>query len=145
MASVDEIKKAVVDTVQDQDMASFACSEVEAYGERWPFVVLVNDWDVWSESKKALRLEVIRWLEQNGGAYDFSLLQSGDGLVGFADLKAATHFKFRWSGRKRVISAHEPRAASVQDWNPHPVRSTFEPLCPSEAPHPQRHPTQTGR
>ncbi|MBD2748152.1 hypothetical protein IC232_15755 [Microvirga sp. BT688] len=118
-------------------------SEVADYGKRWPFVFLVNDWDVWHESKKALRLQVIRWLERYGGAYDFSVLQGGGGLVGFTDLKAAIHFKLRWSGQGRVISVPEPKKAPVQDWSPHPVRSTFEALGPSEAP--QRHPAQTGR
>jgi hypothetical protein len=131
------MKKAIVSVVKDEEVASSARYDVEAYAKRWPFVFLINDWDVWNEGKYILRLQVIRWLERHGGAYDFSLLHSGCGLVGFTDLKAATHFKLRWSGQGRVMSAQEPRTVPARDWNPHPVRSTFEPIGPSDARHPQ--------
>jgi hypothetical protein len=136
MTSADKIRKVNIGSEWNEKVASSASSEAEAYAKRWPFVFLVNDWDVWNGSKKALRLQVIRWLERNGGAYDFSLLRSGCGLVGFTDLRAATHFKLRWSGQGRVMSASRLNKAPDQDWSPHPVRSTFEPLGPSEAPYP---------
>jgi hypothetical protein len=147
MTDLDEMKSLIVKALRDEDMASSACAELEAYAKRWPYVFLVNDWDVWSESKRALRLQVIRWLEQNGGSYDFYQLPGGWGLVGFTELKAATHFKLRWSGQGRVMSASAPPSAAVQgsapvqDWNPHPLRSTFE-LHPSEAP---RRPRYSGQ
>jgi hypothetical protein len=141
MTDLDEMKNLIVKALRDDDMASSACAELEAYAKRWPYVFLVNDWDVWNESKRALRLQVIRWLEQNGGSYDFYQLPGGWGLVGFTELKAATHFKLRWSGQGRVMSASAPPSAAVQDWNPHPLRSTFE-LQPSETP---RRPRYSGQ
>jgi hypothetical protein len=145
MTNLDEIRKLILGTVSDQEIASFAYSEVEAYAKRWPFVFLVNDWDVWNESKRALRLQVVRWLEQNGGLYDFYQLPGGWGLVGFAELKAATHFKLRWSGQGPMMSAPVPTSAPVQDWNPHPVKSTFEPHLASEAPRRQRYSSRAVR
>jgi hypothetical protein len=147
MTDLNEMKRTIVGASQDEDIASSACAEVEAYAERWPYVFMVNDWDVWNDSKRALRLQVIRWLEQNGDSYEFYQLPSGWGLVGFTDLKAATHFKLRWSGRGRVMSAPIEASASieaspsVQDWDPHPLRSTFE-LHPGELPRRPRQPTQ---
>jgi hypothetical protein len=145
MMNLDEMKKVIVATVREGELAASACAEVEAYARRWPFVFMVNDWDVWNEGKRALRLQVIRWLEQNGGAYNFYQLRGGWGLIGFSDLKAATHFKLRWSGQGPMMSAHVPISAPVQDWNPHPVRSTFESHTPSEAPRRQQYSGQAAQ
>lgn len=120
MTDLDELKEIIVKTVPDQEVASSACCEAQAYAKRWPFVVMINDWDVWNDSRSALRLQVIRWLEQHADTYDFYQPLVGCGLVGFKDLKAAAHFKLRWSGQGRIMPT------SAQDWNPHPLKSTFE-------------------
>jgi hypothetical protein len=127
MTDLEEMKKAIADAIRDRELASSACYEVEAYARRWPFVFMIHDWDVWDESKKALRLQVIRWLEGQCAPYDFYQFHSGWGLVGFKSQEAANRFELRWSGRtSRVLMPH-------QGWNPHPLKSTFEPIHTSEA------------
>jgi len=139
MTDLEEMKKVIVGALRDEEMASSIRYETEAYAKLWPFVFMVNDWDVWNESKRALRLQVVRWLERNGASWDFYQPLAGWGLVGFKDLKAATHFKMRWSGQGRVMSA------SVGDWNPHPLKSTFEPHPPGEVSPRERHSKQAAR
>jgi hypothetical protein len=127
MTDLDELKTVIIDTTCDQDKTWSARDEVEAYAKLWPFVFLVTDWNVWNESTRALRLEVIRWLERNEASYKFYQPRNGWGLVGFKDLKTATPFKLRWSGQGHVMSA------SAQDWNPHPLKSTYEATGSDEA------------
>jgi len=127
MTDLDEIKQGIVDMVRDEELASFACYEVDAYAKLWPFVFMINEWDVWNESRTALKLQVIRWLEDEDAPYLFHQVHRGCGLVGFKDQEAATHFERQWSGQGRG------RSASHRDWNPHPLKSTFEPLYSSEA------------
>jgi hypothetical protein len=133
VTDLDEMKAVIVNTLRDEQLALNACYELEAYAKLWPFVFMVNEWDVWNESKRALRLQVIRWLEEKGASYDFHQFRTGYGLVGFKDPEAATHFKLRWSGESNV------KPVPNRDWDPHPLRSTFEPYCPSEAPMQKRY------
>ncbi|MGF9759454.1 hypothetical protein AAII07_30085 [Microvirga sp. 0TCS3.31] len=128
MVNLEELKAVIISASPDAAMATSACSDVDAFYKAWPYVFKINDWDVWNERKRALRLQVVRWLEDRGGAYEFRQLQAGWGFVGFKDLKAATHFKLRWSGQGSV------RSASAPDWNPQPLRSTFEAASPNEVP-----------
>jgi hypothetical protein len=116
------IKEAVTASTRDEELASATCYEVEAYVKLWPFVFLVNDWDVWNGSKRALKLQVVRWLEDEGGPYDFFQIRTGFGLMGFKDQAAAQKFELRWSGGSHA------KPASNGDWNPHPLKSTFEPV-----------------
>ncbi len=125
MTELEEFKTVIVDTIRDEELATSACHEAEAYAKLWPVVFMVNDWDVWNEGRRALRLQVVRWLEEEGASYDFHQFGRGLGLVGFKDREAASHFKRRWSGERRV------RSGSRQDWNPHPMKSTFEPYYPN--------------
>jgi hypothetical protein len=127
MTDLEEMKKAIADAIRDWELASSACYEVEAYARRWPFVFMIHDWDVWNESKKALRLQVIRWLEEQCSPYDFYQFQSGWGLVGFKSQEAADRFKLRWSGQTSDMPI------SHHNWNPHPLKSTFEPIYTNEA------------
>jgi hypothetical protein len=127
MTDLEEIKKAIGDMIRDEELASSACCEVEAYAQRWPFIFMVTDWDVWNESRKALRLQVVRWLEEKCTPYDFYQFRSGWGLVGFKSQEAADSFELRWSGRAGSM------ALPCQDWNPHPLKSTFEPIYTSES------------
>ena len=99
MTELDKIKEAITASTRDEELASATCYEVEAYVKLWPFVFLVNDWDIWNGSKGALKLQVVRWLEGEGAPYDFFHIRAGFGLM-----------------------------ASTADWNPHPVKSTFEPV-----------------
>ena len=125
MTDLEQIKTAIVNTLRDEELASFACNEADAYAKLWPCIVVVNDWDVWNEGKTALRLQVIRWLEDKDVSYTFHQFHRGCGLVGFSDQEAASHFELRWSGRSQVKSdAH-------QGWNPHPLKCTFEPCSPA--------------
>lgn len=123
MAAVEELKRALAAAASEKGGAPSACYDFDAYASRWPFVVMVTDWDVWSDGKRVLRLEVIRWLERHEDPYDFWQFRDGCGLVGFKDLKAATRFKLRWSGQGSMMSA------SAEDWSPHPQSSTFEAPC----------------
>jgi hypothetical protein len=125
MTDLEEMKKAIADAIRDRELASSACYEMEAYAKRWPFVFMIRDWDVWNESKKALRLQVIRWLEGQCAPYDFYQFHSGWGLVGFKSQEAANRFKLRWSGQTGGM----PIPHTV--WNPHPLKSTFEPIYTS--------------
>ncbi len=125
MTELEEFKTVIVDTIRDGELASSACHEAEAYAKLWPFVFVVNDWDVWNEGRRALRLQVVHWLEDEGASYDFHQFGHGLGLVGFKDREAAAQFRRRWSGERQV------RSSSLQDWNPHPVKSTFEPYYPN--------------
>jgi hypothetical protein len=118
---LDKIKEAITASTRDEELASATRYEVEAYAKLWPFVFLVNDWDVWNGSKRALKLQVVRWLEDEGAPYDFFQIRTGFGLIGFKDRDAAKTFERRWSSH-----AHT-RSASNGDWNPHPLKSTFEP------------------
>jgi hypothetical protein len=139
MTDLEAMKKAIADAIRDRELASSACCEVEAYARRWPFVFMIRDWDVWNESKKALRLQVIRWLEGQCAPYDFYQFHSGWGLVGFKSQEAANRFKLRWSGQTGgMLIPH-------QDWNPHPLKSTFEPIYTSEALGPEHHARQAMR
>ncbi|MBM1173333.1 hypothetical protein [Microvirga arabica] len=119
---LEKIKEAIVASTRDEELASATCYEVEAYARLWPFVFLVNDWDVWNGSKRALKLQVVRWLENEGAPYDFFHIRTGFGLMGFKDQEAAKSFERRWSGPSEATSA------STGDWNPHPLKSTFEPV-----------------
>jgi hypothetical protein len=121
MTSLEEVKRAVVATIRDEEVASSTCYEVDAFAKLWPFVFIVNDWDVWNESKTALRLQVIRWLEEKDVPYTFYQFHRGYGLVGFKDQEAATDFDLQWSEESRE------RSGSDREWNPHPLKSTFEP------------------
>jgi hypothetical protein len=127
MTDLEGIKKAIVDTLRDEELASFACYEAEAYAKLWSSVFVINDWDVWNERKTALRLQVIRWLEDEDVPYTFHQFHRGCGLVGLNDQDVATHFELRWSGQT------QGRPDARQEWNPHPVKSTFEP-CYSAKP-----------
>jgi hypothetical protein len=122
MTNPEELKAIIIDTWRDEEMASSACCGIDAYSKLWPFVLVVNEWDVWNETKRNLNREVLAWLESHGGAWDFYHLLGSWGLVGFKDLKAATHFKLRWSGALKASSS------SSQGWNPHPLNSTFSPV-----------------
>ena len=117
-----KIKEAIEAVTRDEALASSTCYEVEAYVRLWPFAFLVNDWDVWNGSKRALKLQVVRWLEDQGGSYDFFQIRTGFGVVGFQNQDAAKTFKLRWSGQSHTAQA------SNRDWNPHPLKSTFEPV-----------------
>ncbi|MBF9196716.1 hypothetical protein [Microvirga terrestris] len=119
---LEKIIEAIAASTRDEELASATCYEVEAYVRLWPFVFLVNDWDVWNGSKRALKLQVVRWLENQGTAYDFFQIRTGFGLIGVKDQQAAEAFERRWS----VESRETP--ASNRDWNPHPLKSTFEPV-----------------
>ena len=121
MTELKTIKEAVTASTRDEELASATCYEVEAYVRLWPFVFLVNDWDIWNGSKRALKLQVIRWLEDEGGPYDFFQIRTGFGLMGFKDQTAAKSSSC--GGR-----AGPARPASNGDWNPHPLKSTFEPV-----------------
>ena len=121
MTNLEELKAIIVDKWRDEEMASSACSGIDAYSKLWPFVLVVNEWDVWNETKRNLNREVLAWLDSHGGAWDFYHLLGSWGLVGFKDLKAATHFNLRWSG------ALKASPVSSQTWNPHPLNSTFLP------------------
>jgi hypothetical protein len=121
VTSLDELKNVIANMTHGKQAASSACDEIDVYARLWPYVFMINDWDVWTNSKTILRLQVVRWLEQHGGVYDFYRLHDRWGLVGFHNLKAATHFKLRWSGESRMM------VAPAQGWNPHPRKSTFEP------------------
>jgi hypothetical protein len=122
VTELDKIKEAITASTRDEELASATCYEVEAYVKLWPFVFLVNDWDIWNGSKRALKLQVVRWLEDEGAPYDFFHIRTGFGLMGFKDQKAAKAFEQRWSGGSNA------KPASTADWNPHPVKSTFEPV-----------------
>ncbi len=122
MRDLEEMKKAIGDTIRDKEIASSLCYEVEAYARGWPFVLMIHDYDVWNESKKALRLQVVRWLEEHCAPYDFCQFHSGWGLIGFKSQEAANRFELRWSGQAGRMLMHQ------QGWNPHPLKSTFEPI-----------------
>lgn len=122
MTELETIKEAVTASTRDEELASATCYEVEAYVRLWPFVFLVNDWDIWNGSKRALKLQVVRWLESEGEPFDFFQIRTGFGLMGFKDQKAAEKFELRWS------AGSSRRSASNGDWNPHPLKSTFEPV-----------------
>ena len=119
---LEKIKEAIAASTRDEELASATRYEVEAYVRLWPFVFLINDWDVWNGSKRALKLQVVRWLENEGAPYDFFQIRTGFGLIGFKDQTAAKTFERRWSGRSPMTQA------SNGDWNPHPLKSTFEPV-----------------
>jgi hypothetical protein len=119
---LEKIKEAIAASTRDEELASATRYEVEAYVRLWPFVFLVNDWDVWNGSKRALKLQVVRWLENEGAPYDFFQIRTGFGLIGFKDQKAAKTFERRWSGQSQATPT------SIGDWNPHPLKSTFEPV-----------------
>lgn len=121
MTDLKPLKEVIGLTWRDGEMASSACYGIDAYGKRWPFVYMVNDWDVWDEQRKGLKPEVVAWLEQHGRAWDFYHLLDAWGLVGFKDPKTASHFKLRWSG---VLKA---APASGEAWNPQPYNSSFAP------------------
>jgi hypothetical protein len=123
---LEKIKEAIAAVTRDEELASSTCYEVEAYARLWPFVFLVNDWDIWNGSKRALKLQVVRWLEDEGGSYDFFHIRTGFGLIGFKDEDAAKKFERRWSAQSHATPALNP--APNGDWNPHPLKSTFEPV-----------------
>jgi len=121
MTDLEEVKRRIVAAIRDEELASSACYEIEAYSKRWPFVFLVSGWDVWSRDRRSLRLQVIRWLEDEGTPYDFYQFRTGCGLVGFKDSESAKQFELRWSEQTHGMPD------SARDWNPHPLKSTFEP------------------
>ena len=123
--ALETIKEAIAASTRDEELASATRYEVEAYARLWPFVFLVNDWDVWNGSKRALKLQVVRWLETQHAPYDFFHIRTGFGLMGFKDQATAEAFERRWSG-------HSPATPAPNgDWNPHPLKSTFEPVYTS--------------
>jgi hypothetical protein len=119
---LEKIKEAIAASTRDEELASSTRYEVEAYVRLWPFVFMVNEWDVWNGSKRALKLQVVRWLENEGAPYDFFHIRTGFGLMGFKDQEAAKAFERRWSGQSHAGSH------SNGDWDPHPLKSTFEPV-----------------
>jgi hypothetical protein len=121
MTDLDELKKVITATWRDEEMASSACYGIDAYSKLWPDVFMVNDWRVWNESGRDLNQEVVRWLNEQGSAWDFYHLLDEWGLVGFDDLRTATRFRHRWFGALKVVSS------SDNTWNPHPLNSTFAP------------------
>jgi hypothetical protein len=126
MTDLEEMKSLIVTTVRDEELASSACFEIDAYAKLWPFVFMVNDWAIWNKGKTALRPEVVHWLEGVGAAHDVHLFLSGGGLVGFKEIDAASQFERRWS-REGQMPSNQAFRALHQDWNPHPAKSTFEP------------------
>jgi hypothetical protein len=126
MTDLDELKKIIVATWRDEEMASSACYGVDAYSKHWPYVFMVNDWRVWNESGRDLNQDVVRWLDEQGGAWDFYHLLDEWGLVGFDDLRPATRFRHRWFGAIKVVSS------SDNTWNPHPLSGTFAPSLVDE-------------
>lgn len=127
MTDLKSLKEVIRQTWRDEEMASAACYGIDAYAKRWPFIYLVNDWDVWNDSQKGLKPEVGAWLEQHAGACDFYHLLDAWGLVGFKSPKAASHFKLRWSGVLKAVPS------SGEAWNPQPHNSSFA-LAPHEEP-----------
>jgi hypothetical protein len=127
MTDLKSLKEIIRKTWRDEEMASAACYGIDAYAKRWPFVYVINDWNVWDEQQKSLKPEVVAWLEQHGGACDFYHLLDVWGLVGFKNPKAASHFKLRWSGVLKAVPS------SGEAWNPHPHNSSFAP-APYEEP-----------
>jgi len=122
VTNLEEINAVIIAATRDEELASSTCAEIDAYSRLWPYSILVNEWDIWNGSKRALRLQVIRWLENEGAPYDYFQIRAGFGLIGFKDHEAAKQFEMRWSGQTSVTqSLHEA-------WNPHPLRSTFEPV-----------------
>ena len=121
MQNLEELKKAIADAIDDKELLSSLCCGIDAYARRWPFVLTVTDWSIWSEHQRALRLQVIRWLEDNGTPYNFWQFWDGWGLIGFENREAATHLTSRWSGQLPVSSR-----SSTEEWNPHPSNSTFK-------------------
>jgi hypothetical protein len=137
MTEVESLKHIIARTWRDAEMASSACYGIDAYAKRWPFVLRIDEWDVWDEGQKGLKPEVSGWLNQQGAPWDFYHLLGSFGLIGFKDSKAAAHFKLRWSGvLKAVTSSGE--AGSGEAWNPHPLNSSF-------APHPHDEPVVQAR
>ncbi|MEZ0172300.1 hypothetical protein [Microvirga sp. TS319] len=126
MTDLDEMKNVIVATVRDEELASSACYEIDGYAKLWPFVLMVNDWDVWNRGKSALRPEVLCWLEESGVSYDLHLFLSGGGLFGFKTRHEAAQFTLKWS-RKGPAMPVCAISAPDQSWNPHPIKSTFEP------------------
>jgi len=127
MTDLKSLKEVIRQTWRDEEMASAACYGIDAYAKRWPFVYMVNGWDVWNEQRKSLKPEVVAWLDQHAGACDFYHLLGVWGLVGFKNPKAASHFKLRWSGVLKAVHS------SGEAWNPHPHNSSFAP-APYEEP-----------
>lgn len=139
MTDLEDLKQRIVDTWRDEEMASSACYGVEAYARLWPYVLFVNDWDVWNENRKDLKAAVYSWLNRQNSAWDFYHLQGGWGLVGFKDRQTADHFKLRWSGTLKAVPSSE------ETWNPHPLNSSFA-YEPDEAvAKPARHPRRAAR
>jgi hypothetical protein len=122
VTELETIKEAVTASTRDEELATSTCYEVEAYVKLWPFVFLVNDWDIWNGGRRALKLQVVRWLEDKGEAYDFFQIRTGFALMGFKDRMVAEKFESRWSGGSQA------KPAPNGDWNPHPLKSTFEPV-----------------
>src|ERR671916_681782 len=108
---LEKIKEAIAASTRDEELPSATRYEVEAYVGLWPFVFMVNEWDVWNGSKRALKLQVVRWLENQGAPHDFFHIRTGFGLIGFKDQAAAKAFERRWSSQSQA----EP--ASNGDWN----------------------------
>jgi hypothetical protein len=121
MTDLEELKAIIASTWRDEEMASAATYGIDAYAKLWPHVLAVNEWDVWNEDGKSLRHDVLDWLGQQGVTWDFYHLLDSWGLVGFKDLKTATHFKLRWSGMLKATSS------PTRAWNPHPHNSSFAP------------------
>ena len=137
MAELKALKHNIARTWRDEEMASSACYGIDAYARHWPFVLRIDEWDVWDEGHKALRPEVSGWLNRQGSSWDFYHLLGSFGLIGFKDQKAAAHFKLRWSGvLKAVTSSGEDTPGDT--WNPHPFNSSF-------APHPHDEPVVQAR
>jgi len=126
MTDLDDMMSVIAATVRDEELALTACYAAEAYARRWPFVFMVNDWDVWNRGRSSLRPEVVRWLQEGEAAHDVHLFPSGGGLVAFESRDAASQFALRWSGQHGLRSAEVP-SDPHSDWTPHPIKSTFEP------------------
>lgn len=139
MMDLEELKQRIIDTWRDDEMSSSACYGVEAYARLWPHVLFVNDWDVWSESRKDLKATVYSWLNRQNTTWDFYHLLGGWGLVGFKDRQTADHFKLRWSGALKAVPSSE------EAWNPHPTNSSFAYDPGEEVAKPARYPKRAAR
>ena len=95
MTIVNTLKQALTEAARETTGAPSVGYDFDAYVRNWPFVAVVDTWDVWNNSKPALTLEVVRWLERYEDLYDFWQFRDGCGLIGFEDLKALTRFRLR--------------------------------------------------
>ena len=131
------LKHIIAKTWRDEEMASSACYGIDAYAKHWPFVLRVDEWDIWDERQEGLKPEVSDWLNRQGSSWDCYHLLGSFGLIGFKDPKAAARFKLRWSGVLKAVTS-PGEEISGESWNPHPFNSSF-------APHPHDVPSVQAR